>query len=43
MADIDAYYDAMKVTPPCMKMKECNSKCYYYNECWPEEQEEDED
>ena len=43
MADIDKYYDAMKVKPPCMIGKECSTKCFYYQECWPEELEEDDD
>lgn len=40
-----AHYDAMKIVPPCMRMRECDTECYYYTECWGEvcTEEEDED
>lgn len=34
-------YDATKVAPPCEREKKCYEYCYYYNECWPEEQDDD--
>lgn len=42
---MDAHYDAMKIVPPCMRMRECDTDCYYYTECWGEDctEEEDED
>lgn len=36
-------YDASKAVPPCMRMRECNSSCYYYRDCWPEEYEDDDE
>ena len=41
MAEIDKYYDEMKAVPPCMKGRECSGKCFYFQECWPEELEKD--
>lgn len=36
-------YDAYKATPPCNVLKMCSHQCPYFEDCWPTEEEEDED
>lgn len=42
----DAVVDAWKAIPPCWPKYEhpyCHVQCPYFYECWPEEEESDDD